>query len=97
MLTSAGQRADGKTVWFEVWEQKRDTPGKVKEHIQSGWCRHLYKSIVHINRKFREHREKNKTLHDGAGTSNDGIGIVTDIRTHKVLMSSTNIHFSALG
>ena len=50
MPTSAGQRADGKTVGSEVWEQRRDTPGKVKEHIQSGWCRHLRKSIVHIVR-----------------------------------------------
>ena len=38
---------------------------------------------------FREHRHKNKTLHDGAGTSRHTY-------THGI-MSSTNIHFSALG
>ena len=54
MPTSAGQCADGKTVGSEVWEQKRDTPGKVKEHIQSGWCRRLRKSIVRIDRNSTE-------------------------------------------
>ena len=46
MPTTAGQCADGKIMWFEV-DQKRDTPGKVREHNQSGRCRYLCKSIDH--------------------------------------------------
>ena len=89
IMTFECRQVQATSLMAKHWGLKSGSKGgthKVKGHIRSGWCRHLRKSIVHIVRNRAQKpclslctrstsiATKNKTLHDGAGTSNDGIG-----------------------
>ena len=88
MTTSASQRAGGKTVRSDLKSGSKGGTHQARSKSTSRvvGAVHLRKSTVHIVRNMAQKpclslctrsasiATKNKTLHDGAGTSNDGIG-----------------------